>query len=104
MWRWGFSPPVLLAYIGFSLAAFLAYAFDKSAAVAGRWRTAESTLLLLSAAGGWPGALLAQQLLRHKTSKPSFVRAFWFTVLLNAGTFVAWHAVLRPLTRAAGAA
>jgi uncharacterized membrane protein YsdA (DUF1294 family) len=95
---------VLLVYLGLSLLAFLAYAFDKSAAVSGRWRIAEQTLHLVSLAGGWPGALLAQQLLRHKTSKQSFIFAFWLTVLLNVGLFVAWHAGLLPLPRPAGAA
>jgi len=104
VWRWGFSPPVLLAYLTLSLVAFLVYAFDKSAAVSGRWRTSERALLVFSLAGGWPGALLAQQLLRHKTSKASFVEAFWTTVLVNVGAFVAWHAVLRPLLRSAGGA
>jgi uncharacterized membrane protein YsdA (DUF1294 family)/cold shock CspA family protein len=102
--RWGFSPPVLLGYLGFSLLAYLAYAIDKSAAVSGRWRTAEKTLHLFSLAGGWPGALVAQQLLRHKTSKQSFVYVFWLTVLFNVGAFVAWHAGLLPLHRPAGAA
>ena len=104
VWRWGFFPLVLLAYVGLSLLAFLVYAFDKSAAVSGRWRTAEKTLHVLSLAGGWPGALLAQQLLRHKSSKPSFVVAFWITVLLNVGAFVAWHAGAIPLRALAGAA
>jgi uncharacterized membrane protein YsdA (DUF1294 family)/cold shock CspA family protein len=101
--RWGFYPPVLLAYLGLSILAFLAYAFDKAAAVSGRWRTAEQTLHLFSLAGGWPGALIAQQLLRHKTSKPSFVAAFWFTVLVNVSAFVAWHAGLLPFLRLTGA-
>jgi len=95
--RWGFSPPVLLAYLTLSLATFFAYAFDKSAAASGRWRTAEQTLHIFSLAGGWPGALVAQQLLRHKTSKPSFLYVFWLTVLLNVGALVAWHAGLLPL-------
>jgi uncharacterized membrane protein YsdA (DUF1294 family)/cold shock CspA family protein len=103
-WRWGFSPLVLLAYVGLSAVALLAYAIDKSAAVAGRWRIAEQTLHLLSLAGGWPGALLAQQFLRHKTSKLSFVSVFWFTVLLNVGAFAAWHAGVLPLPRPPGAA
>ena len=90
--RWGFSPPVLLTYLGLSILAFLIYTFDKSAAVSGHRRTPENTLLLISLAGGWPGALLAQQLLRHKTSKRSFIFAFWLTVLLNVVAFVAWHA------------
>jgi uncharacterized membrane protein YsdA (DUF1294 family) len=71
---------------------FFAYAFDKAAARAGRWRTAEATLLLLGLVGGWPGALLAQQLLRHKSSKAPFRAAFWVTVALNAGVFVALSA------------
>ncbi|QDL55494.1 DUF1294 domain-containing protein [Rhodoferax aquaticus] len=97
--RWGFSVPVLLAYLGLSLVAFIAYAVDKSAAVSGRWRTSEQTLHLFSLAGGWPGALIAQQLLRHKTSKQSFVVVFWFTVVLNVGAFVAWNAGLIPVPR-----
>jgi uncharacterized membrane protein YsdA (DUF1294 family)/cold shock CspA family protein len=101
--RWGFSPLVLLGYAGLSLLAFLAYALDKSAALSGRWRTHERTLHLFSLAGGWPGALLAQQLLRHKTSKQSFISVFWCTVVLNVAAFVVWHAGLLPLPRPPGA-
>ena len=90
--RWGFSLPVLLTYLGLSILAFLIYTFDKSAAVSGQRRTPEKTLLLISIAGGWPGALLAQQLLRHKTSKRSFIFAFWLTVFINVIGFVVWHA------------
>lgn len=103
-WRWGFSPLVLLAYLGVSLATMLAYAFDKSAAVSGRWRTAEKSLHTLALVGGWPGALLAQQWLRHKTSKASFISIFWLTVVVNVLAFVAWHAGVLPLPRPPGAA
>ena len=41
---------------------------------------------------GWPGALLAQQVLRHKTSKTSFIAVFWLTILVNVVGFVALHA------------
>ena len=99
-WRWGFYLPLLLAYLGLSLVTFMAYVFDKSAAVSGRWRTAEQTLHLLSLIGGWPGALLAQQLLRHKTSKSDFIGTFWTTVVLNVAVFVAWHAGVSPLPQA----
>ncbi len=78
-----------LVYLGASLVCFMAYAFDKSAARAGRWRTSEQSLLVLGLVGGWPGAIAAQQLLRHKTAKPSFQTAFWATVLLNVAAFVA---------------
>ncbi len=96
VWRYGFVPLVLLAYISLSIFTFFIYTFDKSAAVSRRWRTSENTLHLLSLAGGWPGALLAQQLLRHKTSKESFVIIFWLTVALNICGFAAWHAGMLP--------
>lgn len=76
---------VLGLYAGASLLTFVAYAIDKSAAQSGRWRTQESTLHLLALMGGWPGALLAQNRLRHKSSKTSFLMVFWITVLLNCG-------------------
>jgi uncharacterized membrane protein YsdA (DUF1294 family) len=71
-----------------SALTFAAYAMDKSAARKGAWRTKESSLHFLSLAGGWPGALLAQQRLRHKTRKPSFRLIFWVTVLVNLGAFL----------------
>ena len=80
---------VLALYVGVSLLTFAIYAADKSAARQGAWRTPENTLHLLSLAGGWPGALIAQQTLRHKSRKASFRTAFWATVLVN-GTALAW--------------
>jgi uncharacterized membrane protein YsdA (DUF1294 family) len=71
------------AYLAVSLSCFVAYAIDKSAARKGGWRTPETTLLLLGLVGGWPGAVLAQQWLRHKTAKASFQWKFQVTVLLN---------------------
>jgi uncharacterized membrane protein YsdA (DUF1294 family)/cold shock CspA family protein len=79
---------ILLIYMVASLLTFMMYAVDKSAARNGAWRTQESTLHLLSLAGGWPGALLAQQKLRHKSKKPSFRSVFRVTVGLNCGAFV----------------
>jgi uncharacterized membrane protein YsdA (DUF1294 family)/cold shock CspA family protein len=92
--QWTVRPLVLLAYIGLSVVTFLVYAIDKSAARHGRWRRSENSLHLFGLAGGWPGALLAQQLLRHKSSKASFVAGFWCTVVANVGAFVGWHAGL----------
>ena len=82
-------PPLILAlYIVGSLFTFIIYAADKSAAKNGAWRTQESTLHLLSLAGGWPGALVAQQRLRHKSKKQSFRSVFWVTVFINCGAFI----------------
>lgn len=84
------SMPILLfmLYIATSIVSFIAYALDKSASRKGAWRTQESTLHLLALAGGWPGALVAQQVLRHKTRKQSFRVVYWATVLINCGVFV----------------
>jgi len=72
-----------------SLATFLLYAFDKAAAMNRRWRTGENTLLLSGLAGGWPGALVAQRMFRHKSRKVSFQAAFWLTVAVNCA-MLAW--------------
>ncbi|WP_333608041.1 DUF1294 domain-containing protein [Arsukibacterium sp.] len=76
---------VLAAYVGLSLITFISYAWDKRQAQAAGRRTPESTLHLMSLLGGWPGACLAQQHLRHKSQKTSFLRLFWCTLLLNLG-------------------
>jgi uncharacterized membrane protein YsdA (DUF1294 family)/cold shock CspA family protein len=79
---------VPLVYIALSCIAVFAYAFDKSAAMNRRWRTQESTLLIIGLLGGWPGAWIAQRMFRHKTQKASFRYAFLFTVLANASVLV----------------
>ena len=85
-------PPLIFAlYALVSLVTFIMYAVDKSAAKNGTWRTQESTLHLLSLVGGWPGALVAQVKLRHKSKKQSFRSVFWITVLLNCSVFVWLH-------------
>ncbi|WP_041408830.1 DUF1294 domain-containing protein [Shewanella sp. MR-4] len=81
---WHMLPLAIVGlYLLLSLSTFIAYAFDKSAARKGRWRTKESTLHLMSLLGGWPGALFAQQLLRHKSVKAAFRQLFWLTVVTN---------------------
>ena len=85
---WGVPLVVLAAYLGASVITMFAYAFDKAAAVRGDWRAPESTLHFLALVGGWPGALLAQQLLRHKSSKVEFRLVFWATVVINVAAFV----------------
>jgi uncharacterized membrane protein YsdA (DUF1294 family) len=82
--------PMLGAYVAISLACYAVYAFDKSAARKRQRRVPERMLHLLALAGGWPGALLAQQRLRHKTQKQPFVAVFWGTVALNCGALWWW--------------
>lgn len=80
---------VAAAHFGLSALAYLMYSLDKAAAQGGGQRTAENTLHLVSLAGGWPGALVAQQRLRHKTIKQPFQAIFWITVAVNV-VAVAW--------------
>ncbi|WP_426114139.1 DUF1294 domain-containing protein [Massilia sp. PWRC2] len=74
---------VLGTYLAMSLLTFIVYGRDKAAAGAQRRRTSEKKLLMLGTAGGWPGALLAQHLLRHKSKKTSFQTAFRISVVIN---------------------
>lgn len=70
-------------YIALGLITYVMYAKDKAAAQSGAWRTPESTLHLLSALGGWVGAMVAQTYLRHKTQKPAFRLTYYLTVVIN---------------------
>jgi len=85
------------AYCVASVVCFVVYAIDKSAAAAERRRVSEATLLVLGLVGGWPGAIVAQQVLRHKSNKASFRASFWLTVIINALVFVALSSPLQAM-------
>ena len=74
-------------YLVNSLICFALYATDKRRATFGGWRISERTSLFWGFIGGWPGAIVAQQILRHKTRKRSFREAFWITVVVNVLLF-----------------
>jgi uncharacterized membrane protein YsdA (DUF1294 family)/cold shock CspA family protein len=73
----------LALYYCASIFTYGCYSRDKTAAQNAEKRMPESKLHLMSLVGGWPGALIAQVLLRHKTRKPSFLVGYWFTVIVN---------------------
>ena len=78
---------IFLIYAGVaSLVAFLLYGIDKGKAKRGAWRISEKALLLSGFLGGAVGALLAMQLLRHKT------KHFYFYVVNVLG--LAWQVAL----------
>lgn len=83
MWLGGISRVPLAAYAIVSALAFLLYLADKRKARLDHWRIPENVLHGVELAGGWPGALLAQQVFRHKTRKLSFQLLFWMIVLLH---------------------
>lgn len=53
--------------------AFVLHGVDKRAAIKGRRRIPEARLHLVELLGGWPGALAAMMLFRHKIRKPSYL-------------------------------
>lgn len=66
-----------------NILTMLIYVWDK---VCSKWRLSrisENNLLLFGVLGGWPGAIFAQQLSRHKTRKLSFQIKFVVTILVN---------------------
>ncbi|MES2093915.1 MAG: cold shock and DUF1294 domain-containing protein [Actinomycetota bacterium] len=91
---WPMPAWLLGVYLVTSILSFLVYAADKKAATTGGWRISESSLLALGIIGGWPGAIVGQQVFRHKTRKPAFRSAFWGTVILNVIAFVTFSIVL----------
>jgi uncharacterized membrane protein YsdA (DUF1294 family) len=95
-WTGRLPPMTLPITLLLNLATFITYWRDKRAAQAGRWRIAENTLHLLSLLGGWPGAWLGQQMLRHKSSKASFRWAYWATVALHCLALLAFLLSRQP--------
>ncbi|MFZ6730571.1 DUF1294 domain-containing protein [Undibacterium sp. Ji42W] len=74
---------VVVVYASMSIITLVMYGLDKTAARNRKPRISERTLLFCGLACGWPGAVLAQKLFRHKTIKPSFRLAFVSTVIFN---------------------
>ena len=87
----GISRVPLLAYLVASILAFGLYWYDKKQAQTGQWRTPENVLHGAELLGGWPGALVAQQMFRHKTRKLSYQVFFWLIVTLHQ---VVWIDIL----------
>ena len=79
---------ILGIYAALSTTAFVMYGVDKSAAEQHGRRIRESTLHIVSLAGGWPGALVGRHVFRHKTRKQPFRSLFWITVAANCAGLV----------------
>ncbi|HIF9134708.1 TPA: DUF1294 domain-containing protein [Photobacterium damselae] len=85
-----FKIPLFLfvIYCVMSLVTFLFYWKDKRAAERGEWRIPEKTLHIMEFACGWPGALVAQQTLRHKSQKQPFKLILWMAIVANSAIFI----------------
>ncbi len=86
-WAW-LVPWMLGAYLATSLATLALYGYDKRQARLQGQRIPERCLHLFELCGGWPGALLAQQLWRHKTRKLTYQAVFWLIVAIHQGLWL----------------
>lgn len=74
---WWLPPATALAL---SMLTFGCFVADKRAARLGAPRVPESALHLLELLGGWPGAVLAQDVVRHKSAKLSHRIVLWLII------------------------
>ncbi len=79
---------IFITYAIMSIITYITYSIDKSRAINGEYRISEKTLHILSLIGGWIGAILAQQRLRHKNKKVSFQIVFWISVIVHISLLV----------------
>ena len=77
-----------LIYSLLSVITYFFYKFDKNRAIKGGQRVRESTLHLLELFGGWPGGLLAQMRINHKSKKKVYQVAFWLIVTLHIAGWI----------------
>lgn len=89
VWRQQLPVALFGWYLLAGAVTFFLYAKDKKAAQHHTWRIPEMQLHVCSVLGGWVGAMLAQQFLRHKTQKPDFRLAYYLTVVINLGLLLA---------------
>jgi uncharacterized membrane protein YsdA (DUF1294 family)/cold shock CspA family protein len=84
------NPIPLILYTVMSLLTYALYSDDKIRAKRNLWRTPEQTLHLSELAGGWIGGFLAQRILRHKSSKPTYQSVFWSIVAIHHIAWICW--------------
>ncbi|ENL6933371.1 DUF1294 domain-containing protein [Salmonella enterica] len=77
------SHPVATWFLLANVLTLAIYGIDKTAARKTWRRVPESTLLVFGVVGGWPGAIVGQQLFRHKTQKQPFKTYFIVSVIVS---------------------
>ena len=76
--------------VAINLLTYAAFWSDKRAAIRREWRMPERRLLLMTALGGWIGALCGQHLLRHKTRKEPFRTLLYAIIAAELVALSAW--------------
>lgn len=77
------SIPIAIASAIISVLTISLYSLDKHASLKQSQRVPEASLHIAALLGGWPGALIARPLLRHKTRKSRFIIFFWMSIVVN---------------------
>ena len=83
--------PVAIWFLLINVLTMIIYGADKMAARKGMRRIPEVTLLVFGIVGGWPGAIMGQQIFRHKTQKQPFKTWFLLTVVVSILATVALY-------------
>ncbi len=82
----------MVAYSVMSIITFGFFMADKRRAELGQWRLTETSLHVLEGLGGWPGAVIALAMLRHKTRQSDFQAVLWSIVAIHAGLWtLVWY-------------
>ncbi|AOT43244.1 TPA: DUF1294 domain-containing protein [Enterobacter ludwigii] len=92
------SHPFILWLLLINVLTLATYGADKMAARRAMRRVPEATLLVFGLIGGWPGAIIGQQLFRHKTQKQPFKTYFVVSVIVSISAMVAVYQLFPVLT------
>ncbi|WP_447841101.1 DUF1294 domain-containing protein [Enterobacter ludwigii] len=92
------SHPFILWLLLINVLTLAMYGADKMAARRPMRRVPEATLLVFGLIGGWPGAIIGQQLFRHKTQKQPFKTYFIVSVIVSISAMVAVYQLFPVLT------
>ncbi|HFZ2061394.1 TPA: DUF1294 domain-containing protein [Enterobacter cloacae] len=88
--------PVAIWFLLINALTMVIYGADKMAARKGMRRIPEVTLLVFGVVGGWPGAIMGQQIFRHKTQKQPFKTWFLMSVVVSIlATVALYHFAVR---------
>lgn len=83
------SSPLAMWFLLINMLTLVMYGADKIAARKGMRRVPEATLLVFGVTGGWPGAIVGQQLFRHKTQKQPFKTYFFLSIVVSIAVMAA---------------
>jgi len=81
----------IAGYLMVSIITFGFYYVDKKRAESKRWRIHGTTLHVLEAVGGWPGALLAMAMLRHLTRKRDHLVMLCAIIVIHLSAWLVWY-------------